>query len=183
MWLIVGLGNPGRKYSRTRHNIGFMVLDEFAHELNIEFIEKKEYRIARGSILDKQIILVEPLLYMNLSGIVVRNILKKYIIQPQNLIVVYDDIDMETGKIRIRKTGSSGGHKGVESIIENIGSKDFIRVKIGIGRDPGVPAEIYVLSKFDKDQLKIIKDSIDVAINAITTIIDKGVDRAMNLYN
>ncbi len=183
MWLIAGLGNPGRKYSKTRHNIGFMVLDEVAHRYNIEFTDKKEYRIGKGFIEDKQILLVAPLLYMNLSGIAINNVLKKYTIQTQNLIVVYDDLDMETGKIRIRKTGSSGGHKGVESIISNLGSKDFIRVKIGIGREPGVPAEKYVLSKFNKDEITIIKDSINTVVDAIVTIINEGVDKAMNFYN
>lgn len=183
MWLIAGLGNPGRKYSKTRHNIGFMVLDKFADKYYIELIDKKEYRIGKGFIEDKQIILLEPLLYMNLSGIAINKIFKKYSIQAQDLIVIYDDLDMETGKIRIRKTGSSGGHKGVESIISSIGSKDFIRVKIGIGRQPEIPAEKYVLSKFTKDEITIIKDSINKAVDAIMTIITEGIDKAMNRFN
>jgi len=183
MWLITGLGNPGRKYSRTRHNIGFMVLDELADRYNIEFTDKKEYRIGKCFIGDKQILLVEPLLYMNLSGVAISNIFKKYPVQTQDMIVVYDDLDIETGKIRIRKTGSSGGHKGVQSIIDNIGTKDFIRVRIGIGREPGVSAEKYVLSKFNKDELQVIKNAITIAAEAITTIITEGVDKAMNRFN
>ncbi len=183
MWLIAGLGNPGRKYSKTRHNIGFMVLDEFADRYNIQFTDRKEYRIGKGLIEDKQILIVEPLLYMNLSGIAINNIFKKYPVRTQDMIVVHDDLDMETGKIRIRKTGSSGGHKGIESIINNTGTKDFIRIKIGIGRDPDMPAEKYVLSKFNKDEITIIKDSINKAVDAIVTIINEGIDRAMNRFN
>jgi PTH1 family peptidyl-tRNA hydrolase len=120
---------------------------------------------------------------MNRSGPVVNAILKKFTVQFDNLIVIHDDLDMETGKLRIRKTGSSGGHKGVESIIQNIGAKDFLRIKIGIGREPGVLAEDYVLSKFTRQEISAIKETIEKTTDAVHAIIDEGVDKAMNTFN
>ena len=183
MWVIAGLGNPGRKYSRTRHNIGFMAVEEIAQRNGIEVTDRKEYRIGRGSIEGHKVILIEPLLYMNRSGPIVNAILKKFTVQFDNLIVIHDDLDMETGKLRIRKTGSSGGHKGVESIIQNIGAKDFIRVKIGIGREPGTLVEDYVLSKFTRQEISAIKETIEKTTDAVHAIIDEGVDKAMNTFN
>ena len=183
MWVIAGLGNPGRKYSRTRHNIGFMAVEEIAQRNGIEFTDRKEYRIGRGSIEGHKVILIEPLLYMNRSGSSVKEMIRKYNTQPHELIVIHDDLDMETGKLRIRKTGSSGGHKGVESVIQNIGSKDFIRVKIGIGREPGTQVEDYVLSKFTRQEIPLIKETIDITADAVHTIIADGVDKAMNRFN
>jgi PTH1 family peptidyl-tRNA hydrolase len=183
MWVIAGLGNPGRKYSRTRHNIGFMAVEEIAQRNGIEFTERKEYGIGRGSIEGQKVILIEPLLFMNRSGPVVNAMLKKFTVQSDNLIVIHDDLDMETGKLRIRKTGSSGGHKGVESIIQNIGAKDFIRVKIGIGREPGILVEDYVLSKFTRQEISSIKEAIEKTTDAVHEIIACGVDKAMNTFN
>ena len=183
MWVIAGLGNPGRKYSRTRHNIGFMAVEEIAQRNGIEFTDRKEYRIGRGSIEGHNVILIEPLLYMNRSGPIVNAILKKFTVQFDNLIIIHDDLDMETGKLRIRKTGSSGGHKGVESIIQNIGAKDFIRVKIGIGREPGILVEDYVLSKFTRQEISAIKETIGKTTDAVHAIIADGVDKAMNTFN
>jgi len=183
MWVIAGLGNPGRKYSRTRHNIGFMAVEEIAQRNGIEFTERKEYGIGRGSIEGHNVVLIEPLLYMNRSGPVVNAILKKFAVQSDNLIVIHDDLDMETGKLRIRKIGSSGGHKGVESIIQNIGAKDFIRVKIGIGRESGILVEDYVLSKFTRQEISAIKETIGKTADAVHAIIADGVDKAMNTFN
>ena len=183
MWVIAGLGNPGRRYSRTRHNVGFMVIEEVASKHKIDFKEKDKYRIGRGSIEGHDVLLIEPLLYMNMSGPVIKNILGKFNVQPENLITIHDDLDMEIGKLRIRKTGSSGGHKGVESIIQNIGSKDFIRLKIGIGREDGVLAEDYVLSKFRRNEITSIKDTIQKAADAICSIVSEGVNKAMNKVN
>lgn len=184
VWLIAGLGNPGRKYSRTRHNIGFMVIEEIAKNYKIDLTEKKEgYAIGRGSIEGQSVLLVEPLLYMNMSGPALKNVFRRSNVQLENLVVVHDDLDMETGKLRIRKTGSSGGHKGVESIIQSAGSRDFIRVKIGIGREVGFPAEEYVLKKFKKDEMVLIQEAIQKASDAICDIIAEGVDKAMNRFN
>jgi len=184
MWVIAGLGNPGRKFSRTRHNIGFMVTEEIAHRDNIDLKDKKEeYRIGRGFIVGQNVLLVEPLLFMNMSGPVINKILRKFNLQPENLIVIHDDIDMEIGKLKIKRMGSSGGHKGVESIIQSIGSKDFIRLKVGIGREEGVSAENYVLSKFRRHEIPLIKDMIQKAVDAVYSIVSEGVDKAMNRFN
>jgi PTH1 family peptidyl-tRNA hydrolase len=184
MWVIASLGNPGRRYSRTRHNIGFMVVEEIAHRHKIDFKDKKEgYRIGKGILEKHDTLLIEPLLYMNISGPVIKIILRKFNILPENLIVIHDDLDMETGKLKIRRTGSSGGHKGVESIIQSLGSKDFIRLKIGLGREDGVSAEDYVLSKFRRHEITSIKASIQKARDAICSIISEGVDKAMNKFN
>jgi PTH1 family peptidyl-tRNA hydrolase len=118
-----------------------------------------------------------------MSGPVLQNIFRKSNARSENLIVVHDDLDMETGKMRIRKSGSSGGHKGVESIIQSIGSRDFVRVKIGIGRGAGIPAEEYVLKKFRKDEMGLIQDAIQKASDAIRSVISEGVDKAMNKFN
>ncbi len=183
IWVIAGLGNPGRKYTRTRHNVGFMVIEEVAERHGIALSDRKTHRIGRGSLSGRNVLLIEPLLYMNLSGPVVKRVFTKSNSRPGNLIVIHDDLDMETGKLRIRKTGSSGGHKGVESVIQNIGSKDFIRIKLGIGRDAGVPVEDFVLSKFKRDEISVIRSSIQRAADAVSLIIAEGVDNAMNQYN
>jgi len=183
LWLIVCLGNPGRRYSRTRHNVGFMVADDVAGKYGIELKTKESYIIGKGSIEGNDVILVEPLTFMNRSGLAVKEVMKKYLLGPENLIVVHDDLDMETGKLKIRKKGSSGGHRGVDSIIESIGTREFIRVKIGIGREEGVPAEEYVLRKFGKDEIPLIKAAVVRALDAIAAILRDGADKAMNEFN
>jgi len=183
MWLIAGLGNPGKKYLRTRHNIGFLVVEEIAKRHAIDFKERAQYRIGRGSIDGMDVLLVEPLLYMNNSGVAVKDASGRFNIPPGNLIVIHDDLDMEVGKVRIRRKGSSGGHKGVESIIQNLSSKDFPRLKIGIGREGNVTPEDYVLSKFRKNEIARIKDAVEKASDAVTTIIFDGVEKAMNKFN
>ena len=183
MWLLVGLGNPGSRYARTRHNAGFLVVDEFAGANRLEFREKAEYKICSGSMDDEKIVLIEPLTFMNRSGTAVRKIAEKFSIPPEKIIVVHDDLDLETGRLKIRKKGSSGGHKGVESIIQSIGMNNFIRIKIGIGRDAFVPVEDYVLSKFRKNEIPLVKEAIQRAADAIRSVIMEGVDKAMNRFN
>ena len=183
MWLIAGLGNPGKKYLRTRHNIGFLVVEEIAKRHAIDFKERAQYRIGRGSIDGMDVLLLEPLLYMNNSGVAVKDASGRFNIPPGNLIVIHDDLDMEVGKVRIRRKGSSGGHKGVESIIQKLSSKDFPRLKIGIGREGDVTPEDYVLSKFRKNEIARIKDAVEKASDAVTTIIFDGVEKAMNKFN
>lgn len=183
MWIVAGLGNPGKKYDRTRHNIGFMVAEEIAARYAITLRDRKGYRSGRGLIEGQETVLVEPLLYMNASGPVIRELCRKFSGVPEHLIVLHDDLDMDAGKIRIRKTGSSGGHKGVESIIESIGSKDFIRVKVGIGRVCEMPAEIYVLKKFTRQETPKVREAVNVAADAVSIIIRQGVEKAMNQFN
>lgn len=183
MWLIAGLGNPGIKYAKTRHNIGFLVIEEIAKRTGLEFKTEEDFRLSRGFIRDRDVILIEPLTYMNLSGKAIKKVIKQFHLMPENLIVIHDDIDMETGKVKIKRRGSSGGHKGVESIISSIGSTEFIRVKIGIGRDRELPVEEYVLRKFKKEEIPLITDAISRAADAVLFIISDGVDKAMNKFN
>ncbi len=183
MWLVVGLGNPGARYAKTRHNIGFMVADVIAERRGIALKERELYRIGRGSIEGNAVILMEPLTFMNRSGVAVRNVMKRYNVQPENLIVLQDDIDMETGKVKIRKSGSSGGHRGIESVIEAIGANEFTRVKVGIGREAGVPAEDYVLRKFTRDETLVIGEAVTRAADAVAVIVNDGADSAMNRFN
>ena len=183
MWLLVGLGNPGTRYARTRHNAGFMVLDALTGDLGLDFREKTDSRISNGSLEDEKIILLEPLSFMNRSGGAVKKVAARYAIGPEHIIVVHDDLDLATGRVRIRKKGSSGGHKGVESIIQHLGAQDFIRVKIGIGRDPLIPTEEFVLSRFRRDEIPLIKEAVSRACDAISCIIAEGPDKAMNKFN
>ncbi|MDI6889504.1 MAG: aminoacyl-tRNA hydrolase [Thermodesulfovibrionales bacterium] len=180
---MVGLGNPGKKYSRTRHNIGFMVAEEIARRYEIDLKEEEKYRIGRGSIDGEKVLLIEPLLYMNRSGLAVKDIISRFNIPLEKLIVIHDDLDMEVGKLRIRRKGLSGGHKGVESIIQSVSSKEFIRLKIGIGREAGFFAEDYVLTRFRKDEIFLIKKAIEKALDAVTSILLDGLDEAMNRFN
>ena len=183
MWVIAGLGNPGRKYSKTRHNIGFMVIDECASRYRTVLTERKEYRIGKGSLDGHSILLLEPLRYMNISGPVIRKVLARHSRQPEHLIVIHDDLDIAPGAMRIRSKGSAGGHKGVESIIQNLGTRDFIRVRIGIGRNEEMPSEEYVLRNFSAQEKKIMKETILRAADAVSAIILDGVDAAMNRFN
>ena len=183
MWLLVGLGNPGSRYARTRHNIGFLVIEELAGREGLEFREKADYKICDGSIEGERIAIMEPLMFMNRSGSAVRRVVARFAIPPEKIIVVHDDLDLETGTLKVRKKGSSGGHKGVESIIQSIGSADFIRVKVGIGRDRLMPVDKYVLSRFTKEELPLVKQALGRAADSIPFIISEGVEKAMNKFN
>ncbi len=183
MWAIVGLGNHPAKYARTRHNIGFRVVEELASRHSLKFSDKELYRIARGSIGGEDVVLVEPLTYMNRSGLAVRRVLGKSNATAETLIVVHDDIDMPTGRLKLRPGGSSGGHRGIESIIEHIGTRGFIRVKIGVGRDPGMLPEDYVLKKFGRDELKVVEPAVSRASDAIEAVLSEGLEAAMNEFN
>lgn len=187
MWVIAGLGNPGEKYSATRHNIGFMVMDRLSEEYRVPFTVKDDYSLGKGAIDHVNVILLKPLTYMNLSGSAVRKILKKTnLLQDReitNFIVIHDDLDLETGVVKIRRNGSSGGHRGIESIIQETGSRDFIRVKIGIGRDRKIPVEEYVLRRFRAAEKKMVEDGILQAVHAIETILTGGIEKAMNACN
>ncbi len=185
MTLIVGLGNPGKKYSQTKHNVGFMVVDKLANKYALKFNERTDYLISEGFIEGKKIALIKPLTYMNLSGIAVKKLVNKEILDnlPNSIIVIHDDLDLPVGKIKIKKNGSSGGHKGIQSIIENLGTKNFLRIKIGIDKIKGIDISEYVLSPFSKEQKALIKEKILQAVDAIAIILIEGVEKAMNLYN
>lgn len=186
MWLVAGLGNPDRKYLKTRHNAGFMAADELARLLGAQWEpgpKKSESMMARAEAGGLRVLLLKPLTYMNLSGTAVREVLRKNNIALGNLIVIHDDIDLDVAKIRIRKNGSAGGHRGVESIIRETGSRDFLRVKIGVGRDPLTPSDVYVLQKFNKSEAPLIEEAVQKAAQAAIDVITQGAEAAMNRYN
>ena len=183
MWLIIGLGNPGRKYAKTRHNLGYMVIDAIALKFSISLKGKaKNFVYGRGIIEEKDVLLIKPITFMNRSGTAVKDVLRKFQ-KISAIIVIHDDLDLDTGVIRIKKNGSSGGHKGIESIIQITGTKDFLRLKIGIGRPEMVPPEDYVLSSFPKREQALVKKSIDKAVHAIETILNKGVSYTQNAFH
>ncbi len=175
MYVIIGLGNPGRKYKKSRHNLGFLVIDELAKRYNIPLIEKSLYEIGEARLSHKKTIIVKPLTYMNRSGRAVEKLFRSYNIKPSDLIVVHDDIDMETGKLRVKNNGSSGGHRGIQSIIDSLGSKNFIRIKIGIGRDYVLDPSDYVLQNFKSAEMILINEAIQSASDTIESIISKGI--------
>ncbi len=185
--LVVGLGNPGLFYAGNRHNAGFSCLKHFARVHHID-LNKKQCRasIACASINGKDIILARPQTYMNNSGQAVASLARKFNIPPEDIIVIHDDLDLPPGKIRVRKGGSSGGHRGVESIIQELGSRDFIRIRIGIGR-PGDAGEQdiidFVLSDFTKEEQSLIKPAIARAGEAIESLIANGLEATMNRFN
>jgi len=184
MYIIVGLGNPGRQYDGTRHNVGFHVIDLLAQRHNIKVNKLKHKALyGEGFWAGEKVILAKPQTFMNLSGESVRDMVEFYKIEPENLIVVYDDIDIDTGLLRIRMKGSAGSHNGMKSIIYQVQSQDFPRVRIGIGRPEFEDLSSYVLGKFTKDEIPLIKDAIENASDAIEMIVEKGIDLAMNRYN
>ena len=186
MHIITGLGNPGSEYSGTRHNIGFDVVEALAkkHKIRIRHLRHRSL-IGRGHIHGHKIFLVKPLTYMNRSGESVRRAISYYRRdEKKDLIVIADDINLAPGRLRIRRQGSDGGHKGLKSIIEQLGHQDFIRMRIGVGAAaPGHDLVGHVLGHFAADEAKAIRESIDRAVCAIECIIENGVDIAMSKYN
>ena len=186
MYVIAGLGNPGREYEGTRHNVGFMTLDALADKYNIDVREKAfKGLIGKGVIEGNKVILVKPQMYMNLSGESVRELVNYYKVDPESeLIVVYDDISLAPGQIRIRKKGSAGGHNGIKNIIANLGTDHFMRVKVGVGEKPkNWDLADYVLSPFTKDERPLVNLAIEHAAKAIEQMLNGDVDAAMNEYN
>lgn len=185
MTLVVGLGNPGKKYTKTKHNVGFLVIDEIGEKVGIELNKKKFKGIyGEGAVNGGKLLLLKPETYMNLSGEAVSSIKNFYDIPADNIIVVHDEMDLELGIIRIKSGGGSAGHNGIKSIISRIGSDDFKRVRIGIGK-PFVKDEgaDHVLKGFKGDEGKIIQDTIARAAEAVLCIMSEGLEKAMNKYN
>ncbi len=189
--LIVGLGNPGAKYDRTRHNIGFEVIEALAKSYpGLSLVENKRFQGKTGEFRSgrDRVVLLQPTTYMNLSGQAVRAVLDWYKLDPASVLVVYDDMDLPTGKLRLRLSGGAGGHNGMKSIISHLGTKEFPRLRVGIGatekgsdRDDAVVS--HVLGRFAPDQRKIVDAVIPMAVDAIDFSLRKGFERAMNLYN
>ncbi|WP_294401279.1 aminoacyl-tRNA hydrolase [uncultured Clostridium sp.] len=183
MFLIVGLGNPGSQYEDTRHNIGFKVVDNIAKEYNIE-INRQKFKgmCGEGFINGEKVILLKPSTYMNLSGESIREVVDFYKLSNEDLVVIYDDISLDVGRLRIREKGSAGGHNGIKSIIAHLGTDIFPRIKVGVGQ-PNVDLVNYVLGKFTKEEMEVLSESINASTKAVREILSSDVKTAMNIYN
>jgi PTH1 family peptidyl-tRNA hydrolase len=184
VFVIVGLWNPGKKYDLTRHNVGFEAIDRLAQKYQIK-VNKIKYKalIGEGQIEGEKVLLVKPQTYMNLSGETVLSICNFYQIEPENLIVIYDDVDTDAGKLRIRKKGSAGTHNGMRHIIMLLQKDDFPRIRIGIGRSNQLELRDFVLQRFSKDEMITMDETLNKAADAAVMIIREGIDLAMNRFN
>ena len=196
MWCIAGLGNPGAQYADTRHNVGFMLTDLLAERFSPSFRQTEaSYRLRQIKILDQPALLIQPLTYMNLSGLAVAELLHKYNEASEQLIVIYDDLDLPLGTLRIRPRGGHGGHRGVKSIIENLDTNAFIRIRIGIGHPRNHTGQNindirgsedvvdYVLQAFQQNEIGALREVLQQAVEAIELIVTGQMEKAMNLYN
>lgn len=181
--LIVGLGNPGSEYADTRHNAGFMLVDRLSCEYGIRFTVKGKGARGNGRIAGEAVTLLKPLTYMNRSGLAVSEILQAHPVEPERVIVAYDDCDLPLGKVRIRKGGGSGGHKGLASIIETLGTNEIPRIRLGIGRPEKGDVVDFVLSPFGTEELPAIDAMLARARDAVESIIACGIEQAMNKHN
>ena len=183
-FLIVGLGNPGREYELTRHNIGFMVVEEMARRWNMRFkAPRRQVRLAFGEVAGAPVALLEPLAYMNLSGKPVALALIELALSPTQMLVIHDDVDLPLGRIRLRLKGSAAGHKGVQSIIDSLGTTEFARLRIGIGRPSNGDVKEYVLTPFSREEEVDVSDLLVRAISAVESYLSVGIEAAMNMYN
>ena len=186
MFVIVGLGNPGKKYENTRHNAGFIAIDALASKYGISISEKKHKALCGTGIIEgNKVLLIKPETFMNLSGESVRSVMDFYKIDPEeDMLVIYDDISLAPGNIRIRKKGSAGGHNGIKSLIAHTGTQNFMRIKVGVGEKPsGWDLADYVLGHFSEEDQTKLKETMPDIIQATTLIVQGDVDKAMNDYN
>ena len=185
-FLVVGLGNPGNKYTYTRHNSGFLCLDMLSQKLNFR-IDRLKFKslICDTKINGHRCIVMKPQTFMNNSGEAIRECADFYKIKPENIIVIYDDISLDVGKLRIRRKGTDGGHNGIKSIIYHLNNDQFPRIKVGCGKKPHPDYDLadWVLSEFKKDELKALEPALENACKAIELLLDNQIDKAMNLYN
>ncbi len=190
--LLVGLGNPGKKYDRTRHNVGFEVIDKLAKHWTVKLEDNKRFHGNVGEVHfgpEKRLILLKPTTYMNRSGQAVRAILDWYKLSPDDVLVIYDDMDLPVGKLRFRLSGSAGGHNGMKSIIAHLGTQDFPRLRLGISRIDKSSGQTsdkvvgHVLGRFAPDERKIVDAAIELASEAVEFGLRKGIEQSMNLYN
>ncbi len=182
--LIVGLGNPGRQYARNRHNVGFQCLDRLAQIHGLSFAQRRaRASLASGKIADARVVLAKPLTYMNLSGQAVGQLVRFYKLPLAHLLVIYDDLDLPLGTIRLRPEGGSGGLKGMRSVIEALGSQNFPRLRVGIGRPPDNEAVSYVLSDFTTEEQSALESVYEKVVAAVELFLREGIEAAMNAYN
>ena len=185
-WLIVGLGNPGEKYERTRHNVGFLVVDALAERLGVP-VQKLKHRALTNTVrlAGQKALLMKPVTFMNLSGEAVGDAARFYKLPPERVLVISDDTALPLGKLRLRKGGSAGGHNGLKSIIQHLGTDQFPRVKIGVGEKPHPDYDMadWVLSKFAGADLKTITDAVKKAADAVECVVKDGPEKAMNRFN
>ncbi|MEK7369781.1 MAG: aminoacyl-tRNA hydrolase [Planctomycetota bacterium] len=184
MKILVGLGNPGEKYTKTRHNLGFMVVDRLAKRFGVE-VGKRQFKALIGKIPldDDRLILVKPLTYMNHSGLSVKGVLNHYACSIDSLMVICDDLNLPLGRLRIRRKGSSGGHKGLESIIHSLGSTEFPRLRIGLGLPSQGQASEYVLTPFPKEETGVIDEALEQACKVVIDWMHGGIDECAKKYN
>lgn len=185
MKLIVGLGNIGNKYTFTRHNVGFMLADSIAINNNLTFRENSRLKCLMTNLRNgtDDYLIIKPTTFMNLSGESVRAVMDYYKIPIEDVIIVYDDLSLELGKIRFRPNGSDGGHNGIKSIIQHLGTKNIARLKIGIGPQPSLPSEVFVLQNFSKEELEKIKEVLKKAKEGISCYFNEGISVAQNKFN
>jgi PTH1 family peptidyl-tRNA hydrolase len=184
MYVIVGLGNPGKKYENTRHNIGFITVDLLAerHGIKINKIKHKAL-VGEGTISDQKVLLVKPQTYMNLSGNSVREVMAYYKVEVENLLVIYDDIDIPTGSVRIRKKGSAGTHNGMRSVIYDLQSDQFPRIRIGMGGNIKADLKDFVTGGFTKNEKAMMEKAVEHSADSVECFLRSGIDKAMNEYN
>jgi PTH1 family peptidyl-tRNA hydrolase len=184
-WLIVGLGNPGQRYAGNRHNVGFHVVDRLAAGHDLNFDQKRNHaRLARGQIEGVQVALIKPQTYMNLSGEAVGALARFFKARSEQILVIFDDLDLPLGSLRLRPKGGAGGHRGMTDVIAHLNTKNFPRIRIGIGRPPGrMPAEAYVLQDFRDDEKPIMEHTYEQAVASIHMTLSEGFEMAMNHFN
>ena len=184
MYIIVGLGNPGKKYENTRHNMGFLAIDRMAEEYGIS-VDKIKFKalVGEGRIAGQRVVLVKPQTYMNLSGESVQEIMHFYKEDIENLIVIYDDLDIAAGKIRVRKKGSAGTHNGMRNIVQMLSDDGFPRIRVGIGSEKKGDLIDFVIGGVSKSEMELLREGVTQASKAAVAIVEKGIEKAMNEYN
>lgn len=183
MKAVIGLGNPGMKYDKSKHNIGFMLVDKVVKDLNLTYRTNFRGKFSEGKMAEEKILFLKPYTYMNLSGYAVAELVGYYKLSPQDILVVHDDMDLPLGRLRLRSKGSSGGHNGLKSIIAELGTQDFWRLKIGVGRPKEGDVVNHVLSAFNKEEANILQEAIDRGHKATLLWLEDNKDEAMNIYN